>query len=445
MAMSKLYLNKPSIKFGQHLQRNLATSTSSFSKQNVKVLVVGGGAGGAATAHNFSRLLGEGQVTVIEPSTTHFYQPLWTLVGGGIKPLAESAKPMETILPKNATWIQDAVTSFHPEENTVTTKQGQEIGYEYMVVAMGMVSRYEWVNGLEEALDTPGSGVGSNYSHLYVEKTFQELKNFQGGNALFTLPNTPIKCAGAPQKIMYLAEEMFRDLKVEGNVKFFTSLPVLFSVKKYEDVLWDIVKKRDISVSLRHNLVEVRKDAKEAVFENLDTNEKVSVPYNFLHVTPPMSTPESLLQNKHLTDQQGFLDVNSYTLQHKNFSNIFGLGDCINLPPANKTAAAVSVQTGVVKSNLMSVMADSPITSSYNGYSSCPLITSSKTCVLAEFDYFKNPPQPLETFPFNQAKERRLMYHLKADLMPLLYWHGLVKGYWTGPRMLRKLLHAGAD
>ena len=92
---------------------------------------------------------------------------------------------------------------------------------------------------------------------------------------MFTLPNTPIKCAGAPQKIMYLAEEMFRDRKLEGNVKFFTSLPVLFSVKKYEDVLWDIVKRRDISVSLRHNLVEVRKDAKEAVFENLDTNEKV--------------------------------------------------------------------------------------------------------------------------------------------------------------------------
>jgi len=443
--MSKLYLNKSYIKLGKHLHRTFTTTTLRFSKENVKVLVVGGGAGGAATAHNFSRLLGEGQVAVIEPSPTHFYQPLWTLVGGGLKPLAESGKPMETVLPRTATWIQDAVTSFHPEENRVSTKQGREIGYKYMVVAMGMVNRYDWVDGLKEALNTPGSGVGSNYSHLYVEKTFQELKNFQGGNALFSLPNTPIKCAGAPQKIMYLAEEMFRDRKVEGNVKFFTSLPVLFSVKKYEDVLWDIVKNRDISVSLRHNLVEVRKDAREAVFENLDTNERDTLPYNFLHVTPPMSTPESLLLNKDLTDQQGFLDVDSYTLQHRKFSNIFGLGDCINLPSAHKTAAAVSVQTGVVKSNLMSVMCTSPITFSYNGYSSCPLITSSKTCVLAEFDYFKTPPQPLETFPFNQAKERRLMYHLKADMMPLLYWHGLVKGYWTGPRILRKLLHAGTD
>ena len=167
------------IKLLSHIQRQFTTSTSSFCKENVKVLVVGGGAGGAATAHNFSRLLGEGQVTVIEPSQTHYYQPLWTLVGGGLKPLAKSAKPMKDVLPKNATWIQDAVTNFFPEENKVTTKQGREIGYDYMVMAMGLVNRYELVDGLEEALNSLYSGVCSNYSHLYVEKTFQELNKFK--------------------------------------------------------------------------------------------------------------------------------------------------------------------------------------------------------------------------------------------------------------------------
>jgi len=429
-------------KLARHHLRQFTTTTS-FRRQNVKLLVVGGGSGGAATAHNFTRILGEGQVTVIEPSPTHFYQPLWTLVGGGIKPLAESAKPMKTVLPKKAAWIQDEVVSFNPEENKVITMKGEEISYEYLVVAMGLVNRYERIPGLVESLNTAGSGVGSNYSHLYVEKTFQEIKKFEGGNALFTLPNTPIKCAGAPQKIMYLAEEMFRQRRLRSNVKFLTALPVLFSVKKYEEALWDIVKSRDISVALRHNLVEVRPDEKEAVFENLETNEKIILPYNFLHVTPPMSSPDALLLNRDLPDQQGFLNVDSFTLQHKKFSNIFGLGDCINLPPANKTAAAVSVQTDVVKRNLISLMSGSPLASSYTGYSSCPLITSSKTCILAEFDYFKTPPQPMETFPFNQAKERRSMYHLKADLMPLLYWQGLVKGYWRGPRLLRKILHVG--
>jgi len=124
-------------------------------------------------------------------------------------------------------------------------------------------------------LKTPGSGVGSNYSHLYAEKTFQEISKFKGGNALFTLPNTPIKCAGAPQKIMYLAEEIFRERNLKHNVQFLTALPVLFSVKKYEEALWNIVKERNISVALRHNLVEVRPGDREAVFENLETNEKV--------------------------------------------------------------------------------------------------------------------------------------------------------------------------
>jgi len=411
--------------------------------KHVKVLVAGGGAAGASTAHHLCRVLSSNQVTVIEPSNVHYYQPMWTLVGGGVKSLAASARPMKSILPSKAEWIQDSVRSFRPEKNLVVTKEGQEIEYEYLVVAMGIRNRWDWVQGLKEALDREGSGVCTNYSHLYVEKTYQEMKNFKGGNALFTFPNTPIKCAGAPQKIMYLAEEMFRKKNLERNVKFLSSLPVLFSVKKYADELWKIVEKNEISVCLRQNLTEVKSEANVAVFENLDTQEKFELPYNFLHVTPPMSSPDPIYENKDLTDESGLLHVDKSTLQHTRYPNIFGIGDCINLPAPCKTAAAVSVQTEVVRRNLLSQMSKEPLPASYTGYSSCPLVTSRSTCIMAEFNYFKTPAEPEETFPFDQSKERRLMFQMKSHLMPWLYWNGLIKGYWTGPATWRKMFHLG--
>jgi len=183
---------------------------------------------------------------------------------------------------------------------------------------MGLQLKYEMIKGLPEAFDTPG--VGSNYSDKYVGKTQAALREFKGGNAVFTFPTGAIKCPGAPQKIMYIAEQTFRDAGIKANIHYFSSLPVIFGVKKYADALWEVVKGRNINVHLRHNLVEVKPETKEAVFENLDTNEKTTVPYDFLHVTPPMAPPAPLADNKDLADAAGFLDVNKETLQHTKYS-----------------------------------------------------------------------------------------------------------------------------
>jgi len=419
--------------------RLLSTSSRLDRELSYKLVVVGGGAGGCGTANKFANKLGKDQVAVIEPGEMHYYQPMWTLVGGGLKSLAQSGRPMENCLPKNATWLKDSVTSFSPEENQLTTASGDVITYDHLVIAMGLQLRYEKIKGLPEAFDTPG--VGSNYSVKYVEKTTEAIKNFKGGNALFTFPNSPIKCAGAPQKIMYIAEEAFKKAGVQANIQYHTALPVLFGVKKYADALWEVVKGRGINVNLRHNLIEVKPESKEAVFQHLDTQETVTVPYDLLHVTPPMSTPDPLASNASLADAAGFLDVNKETLQHNKFPNIFGIGDCTSVPTA-KTAAAVAAQLGIIRKNLGASLNSQPLPTKYDGYTSCPLVTGSSSVILAEFD-FQAPPQPLETFPINQAKERWTMYQLKAHFMPQLYWFGLIKGWWEGPGIFRKALHFG--
>jgi len=420
--------------------RGFSTSTHRHADKHFKLLVVGGGAGGCGTASKFASKLGTGKVAVVEPNTTHYYQPMWTLVGGGLKTLEQSGRPMESLLPKQASWYREKVSSFSPDENSVTLESGDKLTYDFMVVAVGLQLRYDKVKGLLDALETPG--VCSNYSNLYVEKTTAAIKNFpDGGNALFTFPNTPIKCAGAPQKIMYIAEEAFREGGKKANMEYHTSLGVLFGVKKYADALWKVVEERGINVNLRHSLVEVKADSKEAVFEHLDTQETISRPYDLLHVTPPMATPTALGENKELSNAGGFLDVNQYTLRHNKYNNIFGIGDCTSVPTA-KTAAAVAAQLGIMRKNLGAVLDGKDPEAQYEGYTSCPLVTGRKSCILAEFD-FQAPPQPLETFPVNQAKERSTMYMMKAHVMPHLYWHGLVKGWWEGPAVFRKLFRFG--
>ncbi|MPC08006.1 Sulfide:quinone oxidoreductase, mitochondrial [Portunus trituberculatus] len=144
--------------------------------------------------------------------------------------------------------------------------------------------------------------------------------------------------------------------------------------------------------------------------------------YEMLHVTPPMSSPDPLRQCAALTNETGYLNVNKHTLQHVTFPNVFGIGDCTSVP-TSKTAAAVAGQFGVMKRNLSLVMGGASPKHQYDGYTSCPLVTGYNKCILAEFDMDGNP---LETFPINQAKERRTMFHLKKDMMPTMYWNGML-------------------
>lgn len=248
---------------------------------------------------------------------------------------------MKDVLPKNADWLKTQAVGFDPDKCLVSTANGDEISYEFLVVAMGIQLKYNLVKGLPEAFETPG--VCSNYHADYVKKTYPIVQNFKEGNALFTLPNTPIKCAGAPQKVMYITDYHLRQQGVrdKAKIQFHTSLGVIFGVKKYADALWKVVQERDINVNLRSNLVEVKADSREAVFENLDKpGELTSVQYSMLHVTPPMGPYDVLKNCKQLTDEAGYVNVDKHTLQHVNYKNVFAIGDCTNVP-TSKTAAAV--------------------------------------------------------------------------------------------------------
>lgn len=411
-------------------------------KSHHKVLIIGGGTAGIMVASQIRRNHKGIEVGIIEPADTHYYQPAYTLVGAGTYNYDKLSRPMASLIPDGVTWIKDFATGFKPEENSVTTKSSGDITYDYLVVAPGVAYDYSLVEGLAEAMDK--GVVCSNYTDS--KHTLEVVKNFKGGTALFTQPTTPIKCGGAPQKALYMSESFFQKSGVRDKttVVFATNGGVIFGVKPIAETLMNVIDRKDINVRFGHQLVKV--DAKKQIAwytmgDNLsEYNHKeikiskdgdlVGIHFDMLHLAPPQIAPK-FLKGSGLLNAEGWVDVDIHTLQHNTYSNIFSLGDVAALPTA-KTGAAVRKQAPLVIENIVSLMNTNKITDkSYNGYSSCPLVTDFGKMTLAEFDYDNNftpDPSLKMMLIFNSAKEHWRLWMLKKYMLPYLYWNKMMKG-----------------
>ena len=406
-----------------HARHGRCSIESSMSHPSQHVVIVGGGTAGISVAARLRHRAPALRITVIDPSETHYYQPLWTLVGGGVAKKEETARPESSVIPDGVKWLKQSVTEFLPDQNHVVLSSGERLGYDYLVCAPGIQLNWSEIKGLSGHVGQ--DGICSNYAYEFVDQTFPTIQAVQDGNALFTHPATPIKCGGAPQKIMYLADDDFRRRGVRDKVKvkLLMAPATIFTSPYYADSLRQVIARRDIEVGYQHNLIEVRPAKKEAVFLRLDTKEEVVHSYSMIHVTPPMSAPD-FVRKSALAAASGFVDVDKETLQHTRFPNIFSLGDASALP-TSKTGAAIRKQVPVLVDNLIAQMDGKPLSGRYDGYTSCPLVTGYGKLVLAEFGY---DGKPMESFPFDQRKERLSMYWLKRYALPILYWNGMLRG-----------------
>jgi sulfide:quinone oxidoreductase len=393
---------------------------------NSRFVVVGGGTAGISVAAQLKRA-GVGKMSLITPGQFHYYQPGWTLVGADLLKLSYTVRPMKNVIPQGTEWIEDEVIEFLPEESKVKLRSGKVVDYDYLIVATGLEIYWKDIKGLEEAMGK--NGVCSNYSYDTVPFTREFVKNFKGGKAIFSHPASTVKCAGAPQKIMYLCEDIWtkKGIRDSTDIHFYTSLPVIFGVPYYAKPLAEICKSRNLQIHFRHVLTEVIGDRKQAVFTNLETKEKIIQDFDLLHVTPPMG-PVSYLKNSPISDSDGYVAVDKTSLQHLKYPNIYALGDCAGIP-TSKTAAAISSQAPVLVKNLLS----QSVVAKYDGYTSCPIPTKNGKLLLAEFDYNLTPK---ETFPYDQRKESRFAFLLKKYMFPWMYWNRTLQGKWKGPSSL---------
>ncbi|CEF65507.1 Pyridine nucleotide-disulphide oxidoreductase, FAD/NAD(P)-binding domain-containing protein [Strongyloides ratti] len=424
------------------------TNLLSSSTHHFKLVVLGGGTGGLCVGSHFSKTLPQGSVAIIEPKKTHYYQPGFTLVGSGLGKLSSFMRDEKSLIPKNVKWIQENAEELIPSKNLIQISNGDKVSYDYLIVATGCQTRYDLIEGLEESLNND-TNVVSIYLPHFAEKTFKKMEQFKGGKALFTFPNTPVKCAGAPQKICYLFEDYQRRNKKRGNtdVIYNTTLPKIFGVDKYAKALMKHVDERGIILNTRRNLVKVDPLNNKATFEQLNddgtlSGKFVEEEFTYLHVGAPCSPQDVMIRSAKnddgFVDKNGWLNVDKFTLQNVKYPNVFGIGDATNTPNA-KTAAAISSQFRILKENVINAMNGKKVDNQYTGYGSCPLLISYDKGILAEFDY----NGPVETMPIDQSIPSYLNFAMKVHLMPALYWNGLVKGFWEGPCTIRKLLHLG--
>ena len=392
-----------------------------------QVLIVGGGAGGITVAARLKRFRPSLDVAILEPSLEHYYQPGWTLVGGGVFTVAQTRRQEAELIPAGVTWIREAAAGFDPDHNSVSTSGGQTLTYDALVVAVGLKLNWDAIDGLTDALGT--GGVCSNYSKDYASYTWECIQNFKGGNALFTCAPMPIKCPGAPQKIAYMADDAIkRDPAVaaKSSVIYATATPGIFGIPAYAAPLKEVVARKGIDARYSHTLTAVRPDRKEAVFkvakEGEEAREEV-ISYGLLHVTPQMAAPDVVAQSP-LAAASGFVEVDKHSTQHLRYPNVFAIGDVSGMPNS-KTAAAVRGQAPALVTNLLAQLDGGKGDGSYNGYSCCPLITGYGKTIMAEFNY---DAQPEPSFPLDPTKERWSMWVMKTTILPWVYWNRMLKG-----------------
>ena len=393
------------------------------------IVIVGGGAGGIAVASSLHVRSPDLDIAIIDPAEIHYYQPGWTMVGGGVFEAQDTAKTMGSLIPSGVKWIKAVVAAFEPENDAVILDGCRVVKYDRLVVCPGLKLDWGAIDGLEETLGR--NGVTSNYRYDLAPYTWQLVQGLKKGRALFTQPPMPIKCAGAPQKAMYLSgDAWFRNKALKNiDIQFMNAGGVLFGVKDYVPALMDYIKKYDATLNYFHNLVSVDGSAKTATFKvaKPDTDpEVVTVQFDMMHVCPPQTAPD-FIRVSPLADAAGWIDVDQATLRHKTYDNIWSLGDVMNAPNA-KTAAAARKQAPTVADNIVAdIRGRSPV-SAYDGYGSCPLTVERGKIVLAEFAYGGVLKPSFPSFLVDGTKPTRAAWFLKEKMLPPIYWQAMLKG-----------------
>lgn len=393
------------------------------------VVIVGAGAAGIAVASSLRARDGHLDVALIDPADIHYYQPGWTMVGGGIFEPAKTAKTMGSPIPRGVHWIKSAVAAFEPDNNAVVLDGCRVVKYKRLIVCPGLKLDWNKVDGLVETLGK--NGVTSNYRYDLAPYTWDLVQGLKQGRAIFTQPPMPIKCAGAPQKAMYLSSDHWFRTGALGDVdvQFMNAGGVLFGVKDYVPALMEYVEKYDASLNFFHNLTSIDGPGKTATFKvaKPDTDPtEVTVDFDMIHVCPPQSAPD-FIKVSPLADAAGWIDVDQTTLRHKTYDNIWSLGDVMNAPNA-KTAAAARMQAPVVAANVIADIKGGAPVGTYDGYGSCPLTVERGKIVLAEFGYGGVMKPSFPKWLIDGTKPTRAAWLLKEQILPPVYWWAMLRG-----------------
>ncbi|HIP12622.1 MAG TPA: NAD(P)/FAD-dependent oxidoreductase [Arcobacter sp.] len=450
-----------------------AATTLNASSATGHIVIVGGGLAGMSTAARLRNSASSVKITVIEPEADSVsYQPGQTLVGAGLWEKSDIVYKRDEHTPSDVTVVKEKAVTFDPKNNSLTTDKGTTVKYDALIIAAGVKLNYGAIKGLEEVGELYSSGnntaavsamnaigVSSIYTADGAVQTWKNMSKFvsdaKGGKkvkGVFTHPNTPIKCGGAPKKIMYLTNARLNEAgaaaRANADIHFYPNSGGMFGIKNYHTAIVNQFEAREMKYSYKHNLVEIKngvaifdnhgtkkgaydKDLEE--YEMIKTHKRVEAEFDFLHVTPPMKAPDEIGKSA-IGSKKGWVPVNKETLQHVKFNNVFALGDIAAIP-MGKTGGSARKQYKVVVNNVLSVLESGKIPASntkYEGYTVCPLITDIGTVMLAEFNWASKKTgdgsnAAMISF-MDPTKERYIWWLLKFYLLKPMTIKGMLSG-----------------
>jgi len=423
-----------------------------------KIVVVGGGAGGIMATVRLNSALSNPDITIIAPNETHIYQPGQVFVAAGEMTTEDLLKKNKDFIPSDVKWIKDEVKSFDPDNNKLMTRSGEEISYDYLVVATGLQYHYEWIKGLSVEdigtngissvyLNNPedGTAKGGSITQAWFNDLHKASKDGSNPKVICTQPSTPIKCGGAPQKILYLSDDFLKRDGLTADFTFATNGSKLFGVESVNKTLNEVVQPYygNITNKFKHNLVEIDVKGKVATFEHkyeekgeydedleeydiIKKTELVKMSYDFIHIVPPMAGVDAVANSK-LSWQKGsgkgWLEVDQETLQHRRYKNVFGIGDICGVPKG-KTGGSARHHGPIMVSNLIAAMEDKELKEKFDGYTVCPLKTRYGKIIMAEFDYEGEAP----SFPLAVGEERWIWWAFDLYMLKSMYWYLMLRG-----------------
>ena len=421
-----------------------------------KIVIVGGGSGALMTLSRLRRALSKPDITIIAPNEKHVYQPGQIFVAAGEYEPEDIIFDNTGYIGDDVTWIKDEVATFDPDNNKLTTKTGTIVDYDYLVVAAGVQYHYEQIEGL--SVDMLGKhGIASVYQSDLAAgtaegatitrdwfKALHEAAKTSKPRVICTQPSTPLKCGGAPQKILYLSDDYLKRDNLDADFIFATAGEKLFSLPEIDAAIQKVQKGYgNITNKFGHEMIRIDAEKKVATFhhtyqvqgeydkefeeyEMIDKEEEVTLEYDFIHISPPTAAVDAVansLLGWQKGTAKGWLEVDRETLQHRRYKNVFGIGDVCGIP-VGKTGGSARHQGPIVVGNLISVMEKKEPSLKFDGYTVCPLKTSYGEIIMAEFNYDGLAP----SFPLDPAKPRWVWWVFDLYMLQPMYRYLMLNG-----------------
>ena len=380
------------------------------SPARARVVIAGAGAAGLSLAARLRRQMDNATIILIDAKKAHHFQPGYTLVAAGLWRPEDVTEANAAYVPSGVEWIEQAVAEFDPGANAVVTTSGQRVPYDFLFVATGLTLDYQAIEGMNAGL-IGKEGVASIYAGpTEAAASAAAIDRFieAGGVGLFGRPATEMKCAGAPLKVTFITDDKARRRNRRGAVKLIYNAhnPALFAVPPVHEKVKSLFAARDIATNYGYVLKAIDPGTKQATYATPGGD--VTLRYDFIHVVPPMRAPDAVRKSPLAWQSgplaaDGWVEAEKATLRHPRFPNVFAVGDVAGVP-RGKTAASVKWQVPVVVDNLVAESAGRTPTASYNGYTSCPMVTAYGKAMLIEFDY---DGKLIPSFPFIPPLEER--------------------------------------